>query len=380
MQLPLELIGRIISYIETARSLCNLALTCQRLHHYIESDGFRIFVQHQFPSIQTPRFWKDASHALTSLSKNWDRRAFIARYLFPTAPVRTRRPNAHAYHGGNPPGTQTMGYQPVIDSYEDWSGGNWSSRKQVVVWGAGADLFLRSKNMGNLAQKAKQHAFTKRQLQSFVDQHGHRSVWATYKDDRFVEGRDDITSINLLPSLSSHTDDEEYLVVGRASGDLTLLNISTLGSQSRVITKFDTDQRPIQSATVNKSLDPLLAVCFSDRSLALYSMNTENRSSQSSDETVMTASTKPAKLWSTRFLRSDRLAIGLGPSHESIHVYSIGPDGLSKDPIRKFGFSSTKAESTYAFAPTASSFSADGDAGEIFLSGGYDGNARFVLV
>lgn len=377
VQLPLELIGRVISHVETARSLLQLSLTCKRLHSYIERDGFRIFVQSRFPSIQTPPFWKDAAHALTELSRNWDRRAFIARYLVPNLAVTAARQlNPQAYDGSRRR-TQTLGYRPVIDSYEEWLGGSWSSRKQVVVWGAGSELFLRAKNMGKLAPKAQQEVLAEVQPRSCVDQHGHRSVWAAHKDNQFAEGADDITSVNLLPSLSSRASDQEFLVVGRANSDLTLLSASTSGSQNRVITRYDTAHRRVKSATVNKASNPLLAVCLSDCSLALYSTHPESKSSQSFDETAISASTKSAKVWSTRFLCSDRLAVGIGPSHESIHVYNVGPEGLSKDPIRKFGISSTTTESTYDLAPITS-FSADGDAGDTFISGGYDGIARSV--
>ena len=322
------------------------------------------------PCWKTSPFWKDAAHALTGLSKNWDRRAIIAQDLVP---------NLAFMRAGQQQGRQTMEYQSVIDSYEEWLGGNWSSRKQVVVWGAGSELFLRVKNMGNMAPRAQQEVFVEGEPDSCVDQHGHRSVWAAHMDGKFDEGIDDIISINLLPSLGSPAGNREFMVVGRASGDLSLLSVSISGSKNRIIIRYDTAHRRLQSATVNKASNPFLAACFSDCSLALYSVHPENRSPQSFDETVITASTRSARPWSTRFLRSDRLAVGFGPSHDSIYIYGVKPEGFSKDPIRKFAFSSTTIESTYAFAPTTPSFSADGDAGDIFVSGGHDGKARFVF-
>lgn len=384
-QLPFELLAQIISHFETARTLLYFSLACKRLHDYVERNGFRVFVQNRFPSVQTPPFWKDAVHALTTLSRNWDRRAFLARYLIPrfdtpSACLSQRRRNVEMR-----PKTQTMGYQPILDSYEKWVGGNWNSRKQIVVWGAGSELFLRSKSMGEITALGLEDVLVEGQRSSHLDQHHHRSSWATYKDFQFFEGRDDITSINLLPSLSSH--DHELIVAGRASGHLSLLNISTSGLQSRVVTEFATNDRPVRSATINTASSPLLAVCLSESSLALYPIHPEERYTKPFDVNTIRVADKPGKLWCTRFLRSDRLAIGLGSSREPIHIYDVTPDGLSKEPIRRFGFSSPLTASSpkhpnptsvYQFAPLGPSSSAGGAEGDIFLSGGYDGNARYV--
>lgn len=385
-QLPLELLAHIISHFEVARTLLYFSQSCKSLHDYVERDGFRVFVQTRFPSIQTPPFWRDAAHALTTLSKNWDRRAFLARYLIPKLETSPSACSSHRRHnGGRRPKTQTMGFQPILDSYEEWLGGNWNSRKQIVAWGAGSELFLRSKRMGESPELLSEHVLVEGQPTSHLDQHHHRSSWATYRDIRFVEGRDDITSLNLLPSLGGN--DHELMVVGRASGDLSLLKVSTSGLQNQVVTEFATNRRPIRSATINKASTPLLAVCLSDSSLALYPIHPEDRYTNPFDVATISVSDKPGKLWCTRFLRSDRLALGLGSSCESIHVYDITPDGLSKEPIRRFGFSSQStasppkypsASSVYQFAPLSPSSSAGGAEGDIFLSGGHDGVARFV--
>lgn len=384
-QLPVELLIQIISHFETARTLFYFSQTCKRLHDYVERDGFRVFVQNRFPSIQTPPFWRDAAHALTTLSRNWDRRAFLARYLMP----KLDRPSAYSEQRPKYlwklPVTQAMKYQPILDSYEECMGGNWSSRKQIVAWGSGSELFLRSKRMGEILELVSEDALVKEQPSGHLDQHHHRSSWATYRQSCFVEGLDNITSINLLPSLSGH--DQEMMVVGRASGDLNLLNVSTSSLQSRVLTEFATNRRRVRSATTNKLSSPLLAVCLSDSSLALYPIHPEEGYTKPVDVNTIRVSEKAGKMCCTRFLRSDRLAIGLKSSHEAIHVYDVTPDGLSKEPIRRFGFGSQstappsthpKCSSVYHFAPLSPSSLAGGAEGDIFLSGGYDSNARYV--
>ena len=384
-QLPLELLAQIICHFETARTLLFFAQSCKRLNAYVERDGFRVFVQSRFPSIQAPPFWRDAAHALTTLSRNWDRRAFLARYLMPKLDTSSVYSNQRRYNVGSRPKTQTMGYQPIIDSYEEWVGGDWNSRKQIVVWGAGSELFLRIKRMGEIPELTSDAALVEGQPSSHLDQHHHMSSWATYSDSRFVEGRDDITSINLLPSLSGH--DHELVVAGRASGNLSLLYVSTSGLQSRVVSEFATNRHQIRSATISKVLCPLVAVGLSDSNLALYPIRPEERYTKPTHVTTISGSDRPAKVWTTRFLRSDRLAIGLGSSHEPIHVYDVAPEGFSREPIRRFGFSTqpttsssknSDSSSVYQFAPIGPSSSAGGAEGDIFLSGGYDGNARYV--
>lgn len=130
-QVPPELLVQIVSHCETATTLLSLSLTCKRIHDFIEKDGFRVFAQSRFPSFKTPPYWKDAAHGLTTLSRNWDRKAFLARRIEPyNEPHLTRKP----IRGMPPSRNQTMGYQPIIDSHEEWIGGDWSSRKETVVW------------------------------------------------------------------------------------------------------------------------------------------------------------------------------------------------------------------------------------------------------
>lgn len=385
--LPLEIVARIISCFETARTLIYFSLACRRIYDYVERDGFRIFVQTCFPSIKTPPNWKPAAHAMTTLSRNWDRRAFVARYLVPrfrNTPPRRRDQRGHSPE--RPPGAQTIAYRPVIDSYEEWMGGTWASRKQILAWGAGPELIIRSKYMGDMAKKHPEDELDVRRTDNCFAPHAQISIWTSYKANGQLEGRDDITCLNLLPSLNNSTEDEESIVVGRASGALTLLNVGTLHLQSHIVTEFDTAQRPVRLATANEASKPLLAVCLSNRSLALYSVGANDRTTKPSDETLISLPNQQGKTWSTKFLRSDRLAVGVGPSDEPIQVYSIEPDGLSEYPLRRFGCDSivttaangTSVTSVYSLAPIATSSSAGGAEGDLFLSGAHDGNTRQV--
>lgn len=381
--LPSELLSQIVSHVDTACSLTRLSLTCKRLHDYIESDGFGVFVRSRFPSIQTPPYWKDAAHALTSLSKAWHRKAFIARCLTPGI-AHDRAPNDRQRHGyGRRQRGQTMGYQPVIDSYVDWTGGDWSSRKEVLAWGAGVDLIVRVKSMGDEVERAWQDTNNERHRHKYFDQHHHRNEWAVHRETGLAEGRDDVTSVNLLRPNQNPTNSSEKMVVGRASGRLDVVMITATDSQSRQIS----NGRPIISATVNSTPDPLVAACLSHSAIALYKIPVEEYSSDLGIVGNVSAIPleRSSRIWSTQFLRHDRLALGFGHTRCPIHIYNIGPDGIARHPVKKFDFAEaglTTAErgswSVYSILPLAPSSAAGGAEGDLFLTGGFDGAVRYV--
>lgn len=381
-EIPLELLNEIIIHIETANSLINLSLTCRKLRASIEDDGFRVFAQRRFPSIQIPPYWKDAVHALTTLSRNWDRRAFVARYLLPeldsarSSDQGGKSKNHQGVIHGRQLRQQTMGYQPVIDCYEEWIGETWSSRKQILAWGAGPSLLVRSKRMGETMTQASETVTAKTWNRHHLDEHCHQSTWAEYKENGLAPGRDDISSVNLLKTAQKPSEDREYVVIGRASGLLDLVGVSTSEPRNDIVAKFETNKRPVRSATINKALSPLIAACLSNCSLSLYQIKaTDSRIKPCTELTTIPSGTA-GKTWCSRFLRHDCLAVGLGPTKKPIQIYAIRADGLSKSPIREDTFESD-ANSVYSILPLSSRSLAGGSEGDLFLSGGYDGTIRY---
>lgn len=390
-ELPPELLSQIVSHLETARTLLYLSLACKRLHDYIERDGFRVFVQIRFPSIQTPPYWKDAVNALTTLSRAWDRKAFIARCVAPDI-----GPNGRSKHGNKARSchrrkVQTMGYQPVIDSYIDCYGPDWGSRKEVLAWGGGADLIVRVKGMGGKAERAYQASHVRGKKKGLFDQHHHMTEWVMYREAGFVDGRDDITSINLLRPSQKPTNESEYIVVGRASGHLEVVKVSVTGSPSYKVAGL-VSGKSLRSASVNSAPDPLVAACVADSTISLYSIKLDRGCLEPIGEISAIPPGQSGRTWSTQFLRHDRLAVGLGPFEESLHVYSLGQNGISTASLRKFGFHNPSADSrldtvgnevsctstVYSIAPLAPSSLAGGAEGDLFLTGGYDGTVRYV--
>ena len=385
-ELPPELLAQLVVHWENARTLLQFALTCKRLNHFIQTDGFRVFVQTRFPSFQTPPFWKDAAHSLTTWSRNWDRKAFIARYVGPVRPG-PNTPKWTIPHQRR----QTMGYQPVIDSYEEFVGGNWSSRKEVLAWGRGSELIVRLRWTGDEA-RGRWKGQRGRNRRGILDQDHHVHEWMTYQEQEMAEGRDDITATNLLRPQQRLDDGSEHVIVGRASGRLDRIAVAVGGSKNRVVAHYDTKGRPVRSATVNDSRAPLIAACLADGVVALYSADSQGGSQKSLSEVSAIPPGRPGRTWSSRFLRQDRLAVGRGPSSQPLLVYGIREAGFSKTPIWKYevgardGDSEGRAPknntsgpgstSIYPIAPVSPSSTTRGAEGDLFLSGGYDGNIR----
>ena len=404
-KLPSELLTHIVAYIETAQTLLRLSLTCKRLHEYIETDGFRAFVQARFPSIQTPPFWRDAAHALTTLSRAWDRRAIIARSFEPSMTT-TRHPGGQTRSsrlGGQQLRAgrrrQTMGYQPVIDSYEEQMGSDWSSRREVLIWGAGAELIMRVKGMGEKNEEQYQALQNYSERARLYDpQHHHNINWIFYKPDRLEDGRDDITSVKLLRHFQSPENGTEYVLIGRASGNLECVGFVDGEASGETVSHYQTNGRAVRSASVNNAKEPILATCLSDTDLAIYPVFNQTMDNVPRQDISIIPAGKSGRTWSTRFLSHNRLAVGLGPFTTPLHVYDVSHDGIAKEPLRRFGTAGADLKissddrnemagsaasgisSVYAIAPIRPSSQAGGAEGEIFLSGWYDGAVRYASV
>lgn len=385
--LPPELLAQIVVHIDTARAILHLALTCRKAYAFVENDGFRVFVQTRFPYIKppsrpSPLFWKEAALGLTSLAKNWDRKAFVAWSINPQKEV-SRDHRSQRSRGRPAQAGQTMGFTPVIDSYEAWYGGDWTSRKEVIAWGAGAALCMRGTVMGDNGRHEWQpldNTSLKR-----MNSHKQRYAYATYNEKGAVEGLDDITSVNLLPQQS--LDDPEQVIIGRASGGLALISLSTDASQSKILSSYETLGRPVRSAAMKLEGNALLAACLSDFTVALYPIDTID-SQVIPISQISGSSSHQSRTWSSRFLGHDRLIVGLGPSQKPIHVYNIGRGDISRENVRVLDVNdfSTHAQidlpgdnafrsatSIYSLAPIDASSSAGRAEEGIFLSGGYDG-------
>ncbi|GME47113.1 F-box domain cyclin-like protein [Neofusicoccum parvum] len=393
VDLPVELLSHVVAFVSTAQALRDLSLTCRTLHAFVEHEGWKIFLRTRFPSyppVDQPA--RLLAHSLTTLSRNWDRKAFVGRYLDPSGSIVSLNTGQPLTEWKRPRG-QTMGFQPSLDSYEELSAGSAHGRREILVWSAGTDLLIRAKESGPATEKLWDQS-SQAERQHYFDQYHHRSSWFTFKIPGAIEGRDDITCVNILRppqrSAAPHPDAEQA-ILGTANGDLNLVTftLDEVPAWRREI--FNTDGRAVKATHVSSSENPLLAAAFSDSTLALYPVHkaadTIEPVSHLQDLPKNHAS---CRIWSTRFLSPETLAVGLGPSTEPVHVYGIAPSGFSKDPIRKFGIDGTawgamdrvdvdtdgepRQSSVYPISPLPSS--SDKDDPNVFLSGGYDGIVR----
>lgn len=384
--LPPELLAQIVVHIDTVRTICHLALTCRKAHTFVENDGFRIFLKTRFPYIESPNkpspsFWKEAVLGITSLAKNWDRRAFIAWSI--NSQEVSQDLGSWRSRGRPPQAAQTMGFTPVIDSYDAWYGGDWTSRKEIVAWGAGAALCMRGKVMGK--NKIHEWQTSENRHLKGLNTHGQRYAYAMYNEKGAIEGVDDITSVNLLPQQSLN--DPEQVIIGRASGDLSLISLSTETSQSNIVSSYETQGRPVRSAATKLGSNPLLAACLSDSSIALYPIDLTSSQVQPISQVPATPSSQ-SRTWSSRFLGHDRLLVGHGPSEEPLHVYNIGQGDILQESVRRLELNDFSAHarldlrgdngvrsatSVYSLAPIDTSSSVGRSERDVFLSGAYDG-------
>ena len=372
--LPFELLAQIASHLEHAQSLRNLSLVCKGIHQFTTDEGFRAFVQHRFPSIQPPPCWKDAAHALTTLSRAWDRKALVARYIETDSAVTVLQDYRKKINSRTRSRRQTMGYQPVIDSYDEWSGPDWTSRTEVLAWGAGASFYLRVKRMGRTTGPDDRGIYD----YSF-DQHAHRAKLLLCRDWSYADGRDDIVSLSLLRPSQKTRDTHEQVIVGRASGTLDRVSIIPKDRRNMITNRYATSGRAVNAASVSSGREPLLAAAFAGGVVGLYPVHSDVKAVNPHDEISVVPENLGGKIWSTKFLRSDRLAIGLGPSTEPLSVYDISSNGISHEPIRKFSTSTQQQQvstSVYTTAPLHPSSQAGGAPGDVFLSGWYSGTVR----
>ncbi|KAK5739196.1 hypothetical protein LTR17_005497 [Elasticomyces elasticus] len=378
--LPPELLLDITSYLPTARSVSQFGKASKNLHAFVEKDAWQTFNRTRFPSLQYDGHasHKDAARTLTTLSIAWERRAFTARYVEPNGEI-------HAYPGDKRverwkrPKGQTIGFTPQLDVYED-VGTRWRHRDETLAFSAGAEVCVRKKSRRNGKESVK---------------------WMTYRPLSAYEGRDDVTTLHLLRS----DEGGQRLVTGTANGDLRLFSLpGTAGDVP--MTFFTTQGLPVRSSTLlqQSSSAPLLAASLGDTRLSLYTVDSSQSkiAPSSSIEIHPPAMSNDEKrkrlqrIWSTQFLSPQKLAVGIGPSDQPIHIYDLTSSGLSRDASRKFGLqnndlelsrldrcpptteSSTKKPSTsiYPIKPLSPSSTGGGSDGSVFLSGAYDSTIR----
>ena len=422
--LPVEILNCTISHLDIARDLYHLSQTCRRLHEYVNSDGFRVFVKERFPSIPTIPAWQEAAQHLTSVSRAWDRKAFVARrFEDPSTQgiVKWRRRRRSR--------TQTVGYRPVIDSYCEQSGSHWSDRREVLIYGAGAKLFLRAKrtlheaanpySMKQIVVTQNGKVFSHVLPTRFDDgtsvsdaarllggdyhvDHLENSFdgslgdhWLSYFEEANHDGVGDITSVNILPPLQRISDAKETCIIGRANGQLMRLELDLNRGTGNTWNHYDTKGQAVRSTDVNTAPESLLVAGLSQSDVALYPLQPKSSWSVPLDTFSVASSDPSSVIHSTKFLGNTRLATGIGHSQSPIRIYNVRPSGFDKVSIRSYaadgspdsGFEIPEGrehipearKTVFCIAPVGGTSRSYGGEEDRCVSGWFDGTTRSVL-
>ncbi|KAH7135565.1 hypothetical protein B0J11DRAFT_547455 [Dendryphion nanum] len=387
-KLPAEIVDNIVARLEHSRDVLNLSLTNRALSKWtsqllfpgVETQGWKQFLKGRFGLDVTKQLPADARtvHGLTTLHRNWDRKAFVATFLAPAQVEITSVINWKP-RGSVAGQAQTMGYRPSIDSYEVING-RWDSRKEVVAWSAGPELVIRSK-------KTRPHPSG-----ILEEEYGARDTtkWMSFLVPGAIEGLDDITTLKMLrphqkpPSL-------EGVAFGNAFNTLGMLLINSDEKRSRVRRYRTHHDRPVNHLDISSASDPFMAAILGRSVLALYKVDVDEEKSDSvgsvSQVVPETNSTSLSQLWSSNFISSDRVAVGLGPSYVPIHVYKITPTGFAEKPERTFSLNKNYSagdlrilgnynRSVNPIIPLPAGSFTESPNGNLFLSGGHDGIVR----
>ncbi|KKZ63569.1 hypothetical protein EMCG_02106 [[Emmonsia] crescens] len=384
LDLPSDIIYHIVSFLSTASCIHNLAQTCQRLHEILSADNYRIFqafVQSRFESIDAPPFWADAARALTSRSRAFDRKAIIGRFVLP--PQNARRIGLPRTVRTDHP---TLGYRPVIDSYEVWCGNSWNNRKEVLVWGAGAELNIRVTDLSCYGKSStrKQPGRTgigvARDRKS-SDRPLEGVTWAVFNNLHGVNSWDDIAGVHALPSTHGEPGTEsEDIIFGRRSGSLVRMAISPGTGSTELKKRYITGKSNILEKTdLSAGPQRVLAATLGRRSIAFFRADAEEDEVRPLDE-LKTTVQGFARHKCSRLLCDERIAIGSDGAIDTISVYDLTPTGVIKtrdfkmDNLDDGGLERKSQVQTIEPLPVTSR--TGGSAGDLFLSGWEDSNVR----
>ncbi|EER29229.1 F-box domain containing protein [Coccidioides posadasii C735 delta SOWgp] len=375
--LPSEIIYNIVSYLPTLASITHLSRTCRRLYEVISADHYRIlqaFVKSQFPSIETPPFWADAARALTSRSRAFDRRAVIARFILPPDNA-TRIGNPRTIRTDHP----TLGYRPVIDSYEVWYGNAWSARKEVLVWGAGADLVIRIKDYGRKYLKVTNNAgcpsnASRRRAsgtpQDYVS-------WATFNDLHGVNSWDDISGVHLLGSSHSKWTEDEDIIFGRRNGKLVRTSISAETGSSRLEKSYLTLGGYLEGTDISSGPCRMLAASMNRKSILFFRVDAEEDEVHPFETLKITAHGL-GRYRCSRILCDEKIAVGSDGESDKISVFSFRPNGTVKLRDLRVDDDEPRRAKATTIEPLTLSRVSGGNPGDLFLSGWEDSKTRQV--
>ena len=201
-----ELLILVVAHFDRAQEVAHLGQACRRLHHFVETEGWKIFARARFPALTLTTTatvgWAALSESLTWQSRCWDRRGLafmrlpLARFQAYQASHRASRP-----------------FHAVVDAHLRLDSG-----QELVAWGAGGDVVARSRQTASRSGSSK-------------------ADWARFDGTSagYQAGPDDVVSLKIVEAPFAGADGLG-LVAGRASGNISMLSILPGGNMKAVAT------------------------------------------------------------------------------------------------------------------------------------------------
>ena len=283
-----------------------------------------------------------------------------------------------------------MGYHPVLDCAEYPGGKSWTDREEVLAVGAGAEILIRNQSMqtsmSNQSLSQGLDSMSLNDAWTTTDDHGHQSSWRSWRDERFMDGKDDVSTLKMLRASSDEQAWSNEMVVGRASGTLERIRVDK--DHVSAVNTFATRGRSVRSMNMSSPEGGMLAAGLGNCDIALYNMDSVEDDIQPVQEFSSLCQGGSARTWSTQFLGPQRLAIGHGIAEKPLDIYEVRPDGVSEQPLRRFPAlreqsygpvanpAREAADAVYSIAPIPDSSRGTNNPSNVFATGWYSAAIR----
>ncbi|KAL2019885.1 hypothetical protein VTK56DRAFT_9060 [Thermocarpiscus australiensis] len=371
VDLPDDILFLVIAYLECARDLRAVALSCQRLHHFVRGNGWRIFVKTKFPSLLVPDpatgcfTWHQLAESLTWQSRCWDRRSLQFQALIP--------------HRGNRRDGRLQGhsmglFQSVVDAHF-----NPVNQQELVVWGAGEDIVARYRERRGRGQVSK-------------------TSWHRLdgKELGFGIGYDDIKAIKIVDHGG-----RKAILTGRHQGQLCLLSAEPdrfgetiarfspvlCGSEPATNSQQSSEQETINSLDVHHDGARSFIAAATKTTVKIYGLPTgdmlETAPLTSYDLTESILTSDSARLCSARWMEQGKsIALALAGSSDPLRYLALTPSGWTHhtaaknmDVARQFDIKYDRTICPNSLEPVYSHAGAKGGT-RLLLSSWKDGTIR----
>ncbi|KAI5291281.1 hypothetical protein KEM55_008378 [Ascosphaera atra] len=337
------------------------------MHESIAADHYRIynaFVRRYFPATSTPALWKDAAQALASRTRALDRRAVQARYLKVPPHILRQSSNDRNRRADRP----TLGFRPPIDSYETLRSNNWLDRKEVLAYGAGADLIVRVRNNEHHLSRGTEWEKSHRKTD--------KSAWILHSNPGLAGSWHDITGIHLLPQLDTSAAYEE-VIFARRSGDVQRAVLSPSGEVT-VKQCFDIgDKERVEKTDLSLEGGRVLAVTLEKGPTKLFNVDGTSETEKvqpfaSIGPQAISVGGSPRNRVS-KLLSASRIALWSHHDGKSIELCDVTESGVRE--ARNFD-GQRENKNVYDFTPLEANARTGCAVGDLFLSGWQDGVVR----